>query len=329
MKHKAVPYLVLSTVLMTLCALSLAMGSANLSPTQWLGGLLRREGYETASTILYAIRLPRMIAALCAGAGLSLSGVLLQTIMGNPLASPNTVGVNAGAGLFVILCLSLFPTLTPFLPLAAFLGAMVSLGAVILISRFCGGMARGTVILAGIACTTLFQAGISLFNILDSDVLVTYNSFSVGSLAGVRLGSLILPILINTLCTVTVLCLSGRISALTLGDTVASSLGIRVGRLRILCLLLAGACAAAAVSFAGLLGFVGLVAPHLARKLFGHSIRTLAIAAPLLGAAILCASDLLARTLFAPAELPVGIVMSLVGAPFLLSLLIRKEKYHA
>ncbi len=329
MKKSTAAYLVLMLALPILGLISLTVGSAALSVPELISGLFAREGYETATTILYAIRLPRTLAALLAGAGLALSGVLLQSVMGNPLASPNTIGINAGAGLAVIVCLSLAPTLTPLVPVTAFLGAMIALAAILLMAKCVGGTSHNTVILAGIACTALFQAGISLFNVLDDDVLVTYNAFSVGSLAGVGLSELILPTILIVGCLAVSFALSERISALTLGNAVASSLGIRVVLLRGICLILAGLSAASAVSFAGLLGFVGLVSPHLARKLFGHDVRRLILTAPPIGALTVCASDLAARTLFAPAELPVGIVMAFIGAPFLFILLIRKEKDHA
>jgi len=322
-------YILLSAALLFTCLLSLAVGSAGLSAPEFFAGLFRREGFEVASTVIYAIRLPRMLAAVVAGVGLSLSGMLLQTVMNNPLASPNTIGVNAGAGLFVIVCLSVAPSLTAMVPFAAFLGAAAAIALILTVARLTGGRGAHTVILAGIACTALFQAAISFFNILDSDVLVAYNAFSVGSLANVRARMLILPALLIGASLILSLCLSGRIGALSLGTAVASSLGIRVTLLRTVCLLVAGLCAAAVVSFAGLLGFVGLVVPHITRKLVGGHIRRGLATAPLVGATLVVLSDLTARTLFAPAEIPVGILMAFVGAPFFLILLLRRGKEGA
>ena len=331
MKRNHLIYILLFPILAAACLLSLAVGSADLSAPELLAGLFRREGFEVETAIVYAIRLPRLVGAVVAGAGLSLSGMLLQTVMNNPLASPNTIGVNAGAGLFVILCLSVAPSMAGLVPLAAFLGAGITIGLVLLVARFAGGQGAHTVILAGIACTSLFQAGISFFNFLDSDVLVAYNAFSVGGLSNVKMKDLILPAVLVAGGLFLSLCLSGRIAALSLGTAVAASLGVRVTLLRTVCLLTAGLCAAAVVSFAGLLGFVGLVVPHITRRLVGNGIGRGLATAPLVGAILVILSDLAARTLFAPAEIPVGILMAFVGAPFFFVLLLRrgKESSHA
>lgn len=326
MKRKTFARITFIIALPIVCLLSLAIGSAKLPLPDLFSGLFCRGGYETETTILYAIRIPRLLASLLAGVGLSLSGVLLQAVMGNPLASPNTVGVNAGAGLFAVLSLSLLPGIVPFLSVAAFVGAFLTTLILLLIAKVIGHSASHTVILAGIACTSLFQAVISFFNVLDADVLVAYNAFAVGSFEGVRTASLWLPALFIAASLAVALSLSWRIEALTLGDAIASSLGIRVSRLRTLCLILASLCAAAVVSFAGLLGFVGLVVPHITRKLFGNGMRAQIAAAPLVGAVTLSLSDLAARTLFMPSEIPVGIVTALIGAPFFLYLLLRKRK---
>lgn len=326
MNRKAPVYAILLLALPLLGLLSLAVGSASIPLPNLLCGLFFRAGFETEATILYAIRLPRLLASFIAGVGLSLSGVLLQTVMGNPLASPNTIGVNAGAGLFAVLCLTLFPNFSAVLPLAAFLGAFGTVLLILTIAKHVGRGGSHTVILAGIACTSLFSAAISFCNILNDDVLVAYNAFSVGSLDGVSLSVLPLPALLIAASLAVALSQSGRIAALSLGDEIASALGVRVGRLRALCLLLASVSAAAVVSFAGLLGFVGLVTPHITRRLFGVNIRSQLAAAPLVGAIVVLLSDLVARVLFRPAEIPVGIVMAFVGAPFFLYLLLRPRK---
>lgn len=302
---------------------SLMLGSADLTFSEVIGGLLRRDGYQTAEIILYSIRIPRFIAAVTAGAGLAVSGAILQTVIGNELASPSTIGVNAGAGLAVIICLSIIPTAVKLLPAAAFIGALITVITVLTIAR-AAGRGKSTIILAGIACTTLFQAAISFLSILDSDVMSIYSSFSVGSLSGVRTERMIIPLVLIITCTVAGICISGRIAALSLGDAVASSLGIRVRKLRIFCLILASICAASAISFAGLLGFVGLVAPHMTRKLVGSDIKALLSASPVLGAILVTLSDLAGRTVFSPSEIPVGIVMAFIGAPFFFILILRK-----
>lgn len=312
-------------LLLVLAALaSLSIGSARIPLKALVGGLLNRPENETERIILLSIRLPRTIAALVAGVGLSVSGVLLQGVMANPLASPNIIGVNAGAGLAVILCLSLFPTALNALPLAAFAGAFLTASLILSLARTTGRK-KSTVVLAGVACTSLFQAAISFLSSLDSDVLSLYTSFSIGGFAGVSLDQLLLPALLVAACLLASIGLSGRIAALSLGDNLASALGVHVTVMRAVCLMLASMSAAAVVSYAGLLGFVGLVVPHIARRLVGAQMRDQLCTAALTGAVLVTLSDLAGRTLFSPAEVSVGIVMAFIGAPFFFALLLRKR----
>jgi len=320
--------LLTATICLT-AVLSLFSGSAVFTPEELWGGLTGKSGYETCRFILYVLRLPRILAAVIAGTGLSVSGVLLQNIMGNPLASPNTIGVNAGAGLTVVLALTFFPTALILLPFAAFLGAFGTSLLILAVSRKAGG-GKSTVVLAGVACTTLFQAVISFLSTLDTDVLSLYTAFSIGSLQGVATKQILLPGVMVLFCLLVSLSLSGRIAALSLGDSIAASLGIRVGRMRTVCLILASMSAAAVISYAGLLGFVGLVVPHMTRKLAGHEIRHQLGISALLGALLVMLSDLAGRVLFAPSEISVGILMALIGAPFFFILLFSgKEGFHA
>ena len=308
--------------------LSMTLGSTRLSPAAFFGGLFGRAGFETESAILHYVRLPRTLAAVIAGVGLSLSGVLLQSVMDNPMAGPNTIGVNAGAGLFAVLSLTVFPAVGALLPFAAFLGALISTALVLLAARWAGG-GRTTVILAGIACTSLFQAGISFFSVIDTDVLAGYSAFSIGGFSGVPLAALPLPAALITAALLTAVLLSRRITLLSLGDGIATSLGVRVRLLRTVTLALAALSAAAVISFAGLLGFVGLIVPHIARRLTGHNLAALLLSAPLVGATLLLLADLGARTLLAPSDIPVGIVTSLIGAPFFFLLLLRRRPADA
>ena len=283
---------------------------------------------DTASIIILNLRLPRVLAALLAGIGLSVSGVLLQSVTGNPLAAPNIIGVNSGAGFFCIVMLTFLPQASAFLPLGAFVGAFLTtlliVGAANRINY-----SRGTVILAGIAVTAILNAGISLLSLLDTDVLSAYNAFSVGGLAGVRMGQLFVPAIIIILCLAVSLILSRRIHTLCLGDSLAASLGVRVKRLRILCLICASASAAAVVSFAGLLGFVGLVVPHIARRISGERTSVLLITSSFTGAMLVILADLFGRVLLAPTEIPVGIIMALIGAPFFFAMLFKRRGENA
>lgn len=323
-KRASMIYIVLFAVLAGAAVLSFFCGSADLTFSDMLSGILGREGYKFERIIMLSIRLPRLVAAIVAGAGLSISGVILQSVMGNPLASPNTIGVNAGAGLAIVICLTAFPAFSSFLPLAAFLGAFFTALIILFISRTLGA-GKTTVILAGIACTSLFSAGISFLSILDTDVLSTYSAFSVGGFSGVVLSDLALPALLVILCFFVSVLLSGRIAALSLGDATAASLGINVRCLRMVCIVIASMSAAAVVSFAGLLGFVGLIVPHITRKLVGENILKQLTSAPIVGGILVILSDLLGRLLFSPSEISVGIIMSFIGAPFFFFILFRRR----
>ncbi|MBQ6823050.1 MAG: iron ABC transporter permease [Clostridia bacterium] len=312
-------------LLLILCGfLALFLGSAKLTPSDFWAGLTHPE--TTEGIILYHLRLPRILGAVLAGAGLSLAGMLLQTVTGNDLAGPNIIGVNAGAGFAAILTLSLAPTAVLLLPVSAFAGAFLTTLLIVgIASRM--GRSKATVILAGVAVTALLNAGISLLSLLDTDVLASYNHFSIGGLAGVTLKELPLPALLIFACLALSLLLAKRMEALTLGDAIAASLGIRVKPFRIFCLVLASASAAAAVSFAGLLGFVGLIVPHMARRMV-KGLRLQLMYSALLGGILVLVADLLGRVLIAPSEIPVGILLAALGAPFFFYLLVRRNAHE-
>ncbi|MBO5354721.1 MAG: iron ABC transporter permease [Clostridia bacterium] len=306
--------------------LSLRFGSTYLTNAEFFGGIFRKEGYKSASVILRAIRLPRMLAGAFAGAGLALSGTLLQRATDNPLAAPNIIGINAGAGFFVMLSLALFPSAFALTPFAAFAGAMLSAAGILALSHKVG-LDKTAVVLCGVAFSALFGAGISFFSVLDDDLLASYTGFSIGGLQGVTLRELYFPIPIILICFIGALLLSRKLELFCLGDSLAHSLGVSVKRVRLFALVLAAASAAAAVSFAGLLGFVGLLVPHIARKLTRGNARREILLSPVGGAVLLLLADLFGRVLFSPTEIPVGIFTALLGVPFFLSLLLGRKRH--
>ena len=268
-----------------------------------------------------------MLGAILAGAGLSLSGLLLQNVTGNDLAGPNIIGVNAGAGFAVILLLFTGSVGVYWTPVAAFFGAFLTTLLILYTAVKVNG-SKTTVILAGIAVTAVLNAGISFLSMLDSDVLVTYNHFSIGGLTAVRMEQLIVPGVIIGASLSAAMLFGKRINVLCLGDALAASLGVNVGRMRLFALVLASASAAAVVSFAGLLGFVGLVVPHICRRVWGGEFGRLLPLTALFGAILVLSADLAGRLLFAPSEIPVGIVMALIGGPFFFSLLLRRKQAY-
>ncbi len=316
-------------LLLAVCiALSLRLGSVWMDTQSFWGGLLSLPGFETPRVILYSLRLPRLIAALLAGIGLSLSGVLLQRVTNNDLASPNIIGVNAGAGFSVMLCLCFAPRAVSALPFAAFAGAFGTTLLILTLSRHLGA-SKTALVLCGVACTTVFQAGISFLTLLDTDALVSYSAFSMGGLSGVTLRQLAIPAVLIVLCLLMSRIFAGKINTLCLGDELASCVGIHVRTMRLICLILASASAASVVSYAGLLGFVGLMAPHITRALVGGDVRRQLRAAPAVGAILVIVSDLIGRTILAPTEIPVGVLMALLGAPFFFFLLYQGRRTHA
>ena len=279
--------------------------------------LLHPDGSMEWKTI-WNIRLPRMLLAALAGINLAVSGSILQGVMMNP----GIIGISSGAGLFGVFILVVRPDLIHLVPVSAFVGAMLAAGLIYILA-WKQGIQPMRIILAGVAVSALFSAGLSATLVFFSDrvhgALAFMNgSFSARSWQEVQL---ILPYTVGGLCAS--LLLIKPLNILILGDSTARSLGLNVERTRLLSTALAALLAASAVSVAGLLGFVGLIVPHTIRLLCGNDYKSLIPGSALLGAALLMYCDTLARTIFSPREIPVGIIMSILGVPFFLYLLRR------
>lgn len=317
-------FLVLLVLLPMAFFLSLRFGSTDVSLWEGLRAVLSGEDTAEGRILLY-LRLPRALGALFAGGALAVSGVLIQAVLQNPMAAPNVIGVNSGAGLGAVLMLAVFPSGVTFLPLAAFLGAV---GACLCIyavaSRTRAG--RSTVILVGIAIGSVLNAGINTVKTLYPDSVYDADAFMIGGLSGVTYPRLLPAAALISLALVLALFLARRGDILALGEDTARSLGLRVGRTRATFLILAAVLAGAAVSFAGLLGFVGLLVPHICRMFTGENHRWLIPVSALGGGFLVLICDLLCRVLFAPYELPVGILLSFVGGPFFLILVLGRKK---
>ena len=200
---------------------ALFFGSTKLTATQVIGGLLGSELQEI-TVIVQKLRLPRALAAVVAGVGLSVAGVLLQSVTDNDLASPNIIGINSGAGFAVIVMLAVFPYNAFAIPFAAFLGAFAAAMLIVYTSSKIG-VSKSTVVLAGVALTTILNAAISFISMVDTDTMATYSHFSVGGLAGVTLKDIALPAVLVAVSVVVVFVLADRISILCLGDSLAAS----------------------------------------------------------------------------------------------------------
>lgn len=329
-RRHLVLYPILLAILLTAILCGLGFGSVMLSPLEIYGALFLREGYETQRIILLNLRLPRVLAAGLAGIGLSAAGLLLQSATDNDLCAPNVIGVNAGAGFAVMVFLCLMPWAYRLIPLAAFIGALLTTLLVLALS-FAGTYtsSKATVVLAGVAVSAIFNAGIAFLQLKFPDVLSSYTAFSVGGFTGVEIGSLAIPAIIIFLCLTGSLFIAHKINLLALGDGIALSLGVDVKKLRLCTLVLASALCASVVSYAGLLGFVGLIVPHMARRIAGSSLCFTLPAACLIGASLVIFADLGGRILFAPSELPAGILLAVIGGPFFLYLLLKRRGTYA
>lgn len=302
---------------------SLLLGSVTIRP----GQLLRAGEDDRVRRILLYVRLPRTLGAALAGMALAASGSIIQSVMGNPLAGPNLIGVNAGAGLVAVLCAAFLPGVPGAVTTGAFLGA---LGAMLLIYALASvtGASRMTLILAGIAVGNILSSGIDAVVTLVPDALMGASAFRIGSLEDVTMEKLYLPAAYIGIGLILALGMSREMDILALGEETALSLGLNTKGYRFRLLLTAAMLAGAAVSFCGLLGFVGLLIPHVARFLVEGESRQRLPVAVLAGGSFVLICDVLARVLFAPYEIPVGIIMSFLGGPFFLWLLIRGKGGH-
>ena len=322
--HRGTWLLSLSALLLLCAVLSVCIGSTSLSLSEALADLISGRTGSPLYRILMYIRLPRTAAALLTGAALSVSGVLIQGTLHNALAGPNIIGVNAGAGFCALLCGALLPALPHLVPAAAFLGAMGT-GLFIFALSAMGGAGRLTIVLAGVAVSGILSAGIDAITVLFPDLAIGAASFMIGGFSGVSRTNLF-PAAWYLLGAGICALFCGRfLNVLSLGEETAQSLGMRVTRTRLLLLGLASLLAGASVSIGGLLGFVGLLVPHITRRLIGSDHRLLLPSSALLGGSFVLLCDTLSRVLFAPYEFPVGIVMSLCGGPFFLWLLLRAK----
>ena len=312
-------------ILLGLCSvLSLAVGSAGYSIQEILKALFSQED-SPVKTIVLNLRLPRIILAILIGSSLSAAGALLQSVMRNPLADPGTIGVSAGAGTADTTILLIFPQLSASVPLFAFGGAALAC-VLIYTMAWKGGVDPTRIILSGVAINSVLGAYNSLLQLMNSDSLEGVLAFMNGSLSGrgwyqVQIAACYASVGL----VMAFLCIKSA-NALQLGEEMAKSLGVKVSLNRVMLSAVAAFLAAATVSVAGMIGFVGLVVPHIARLLVGSDYKVMMPVSVVLGAVVLLAADTVGRTVVPGMEIPVGIVMAVCGGPFFLYLLRKKGK---
>ena len=317
-------WLVLLLMTVGMMVLSIGLGSVQVPPIQVLRVLFGQDRTSTAARIVLYSRLPHTCAAMLAGMALAVSGAVIQTVLNNPLASPGIIGVNSSAGLAVAVLCAVMPWAQSYTPFVAFFGGLFGVLLIMGLS-FRTGASKMTVVLAGVAISNLFSAGIDMVVTFVPDALNGVSDFRIGGFSSVSMSQLLPAGILILISLAVVISLSLQLDILALGSDIAQSLGLSVKPLRILLLVLAAALSGAAVSFSGLLSFVGLIVPHSMRRLAGADSLTLMISSALGGAFFVMLCDLLARMLFAPYELPVGIVLAFAGAPFFLWLLFKQK----
>lgn len=284
-------------------------------------------GEKKYEFVVHTLRLPRTLVAFLVGAGLAVSGTILQALTRNPLAEPGVIGINSGAGLGAMILIVLFPSVSVFyVPLAAFAGALLA-GFLAYLLAWKGGSSPLRLVLIGIAIAFIGKAFILLLQTQGKIQLVTKATIWLVGSVYARGWEHVWPLFpwILLLFFLT-LCMTRHLNVLQLGDDIARGLGSRIEWQRGVLLLISIALAGVSVAAAGVISFVGLMAPHIARRLVDSSHGILVIVSALVGGLLVMVSDLLGRTLFAPIEIPCGIITAIVGAPYLMYLLIREQK---
>ncbi|MGW8482313.1 FecCD family ABC transporter permease [Microbacterium sp. NPDC055903] len=316
---------------------ALTNGQYSLSPTGVVGVLLQAIGIDTPwaptdttdAGVILNLRLPRLVLGLLVGAALAVSGVLMQAVFGNPLADASVVGVSSGAALgaaaSITFGLATFGMWTT--PAFAFLGGLVAVFSVYFISRSGGRTEVVTLLLTGIAINAIGGAGMAFFTFLGTTSTREEIVFwQLGSLNGALWPNIALVAPLVAIGIAVALIVSHQLDLFSLGERTARHLGVRVELLRMIVIVTVALLVCAAVAFAGTIGFVGLVVPHLMRMAIGPAHLPLVISSAIGGALLISLADLLARTLVPLSDMPIGMITSLVGGPFFLWLLVRTRR---
>jgi iron complex transport system permease protein len=324
------PYLLSLLALAVTLLLSLVIGSVFIPPADLWQALIGMTGSETFRTILWHIRMPRTALIALSGAALAGSGAAYQGLFRNPLADPYLIGVASGAGLGAVLAMSINWPYTALglmaVPAAAFIASLLTVFLVYSFARVGASVPTTNLILAGVAVSSFATSVTSFFMLRSTGELRRAMGWLLGGVSLINWGAILtlVPYLVVGLTT---LILSGHaLNLLQFGDDQASQLGLDVRRAKTVVIVAASLVTAAAVSFAGIIGFIGLVVPHVIRLWWGVDYRRIIPLSILGGASALLLADVLARIVIAPQELPVGIVTALAGAPFFLWILRRAKR---
>jgi iron complex transport system permease protein len=315
--------LLLGAVLAAAAAVSLAFGAVRFSPAELLGAL-SGDGSEAAFVVRH-LRLPRMAVSALVGAFLAAAGAVFQALLRNPLADPFVLGISGGAAAGAVVAISVGAASVLSPPLAAFLGALLAMAGVYAAASRNGTVRSETLLLVGVIANAFFSAVILfVLALANPGTLARSYQWMMGHLAGAGQTEISYLVPAGLAATALVVWQAGRIHLLQLGSETAWHLGIDVRNVERTMYVAACLFTAVAVAAAGMVGFVGLITPHIVRRLFGHDFRVLFPLSMMGGAVLLVLSDTLARTLLAPSELPVGVLTALLGAPFFFAILRRR-----
>jgi len=305
--------------------ISVAKGSVGVSLSDFLAVFTAADANQGIYQVIMNIRLPRILTGGLVGMNMALSGAILQSVLKNPLADPGIIGISAGAGLAAMVVMILFPAMSAIIPPAAFLGA-VGAALIIYFIAYNGGAHTLRLVLAGVALSAFLAAFMSALTVLFSDRVQGTVNWMAGTLHGKSWNHFYMVLPYSIVGFFGAVFGAKYLNILALGDDIARGLGLQVEKAKFLLTLLAALLAASAVSAVGLMGFVGLIIPHITRLIVGSDNRFLIPFSALFGAVTVIFADTAARTLFSPYELPVGILMAFIGAPFFLYLLTRGIK---
>jgi iron complex transport system permease protein len=312
--------------LLVVCVTSLVLGTADVSLSQILGlisGSLKMD--DPARLIVIKIRLPRIILAGLVGFSLSLGGVVFQALLRNPLADPFILGVSSGSAFGAIMGIFWGFSFRFGIPAVSFAGALMTIYLIMVLGSRRMGMESSTILLTGVIINAFFTAVIMFFISTAADSrLHTMLFWLYGDLSQSRYGPLIIITPLLVFAAVILYGFARHLNIITAGEETALQLGVDVDRAKKICLLVVSIITGLVVSFSGLIGFVGLIVPHLGRMVVGSDHRLLIPVASIGGAIFLIASDTLARTLISPSELPVGVITAFMGAPFFIYLLKKR-----
>ena len=326
-----VVFMALLAALFVITVLNINIGSVPISVGEIIGILLHKQGDPTLVNIIWKIRMPRILMAALLGGALSLSGFLLQTFFANPIAGPFVLGISSGAKMVVALSMiyyiGAFGAVSSWtLIIAAFVGSLLSVGFILMMSHRLKGMATLLVagIMIGYICSAITDFVVTFAE--DSDI-VNLHGWSLGSFSGMSWDNVTTAAILVGVTTLAVFLLSKPIGAYQLGEAYAQSMGVNIRVFRVALILLSSILSACVTAFAGPISFVGIAVPYLVKRLLNTSKPIVVIPAVFLGGAVFCMGcDLIARTAFAPTELNISTVTSVFGAPVVIGMMLRRNK---